>query len=92
MYKNDFFDFFIAKLNPDNGDLIWATTFGTDLRDEFSDAILASDGFIYVAGYTRNADYQALIVKVNPQDGSVVWAKTFGGADALDSFRYYRRP
>ena len=84
VYENDFFDFFIAKLDPDNGDLIWATTFGTDLRDEFSDAILASDGFIYVAGYTRNADYQALIVKVNPQDGSVVWAKTFGGADALD--------
>jgi len=80
-------DSIIVKFDED-GDIIWAKTFGGSGMDEFCSVIAVDDGFIAV-GYSNsnNGDlnglnkggYDAIIVKFD-EDGDVIWVKTFGGS------------
>jgi len=82
-------DAVLAKINPD-GTLAWAKTFGGDDYEAFNDVRVASDGSIYVSGWTYSSDgdfpakypggEDALAAKFS-SSGDMQWAKVFGGSD-----------
>ena len=79
-------DAFITKFNSD-GSKVWTKLLGGGGNDYAESVSTASDGSIYIAGYTggsldgqsNNGSHDAFITKFN-SDGSKVWTKQFGGA------------
>ena len=79
-------DSFISKLNSD-GSKEWTKLFGGSDYDQALSVTTASDGSIYIAGYTygsidqqpNNGNGDSFISKFN-SDGSKAWTKLFGGS------------
>ena len=79
------YDAFITKLNSD-GSKVWTKLLGGGSSDYAESVSTASDGSIYIAGYTsgsidgqsNNGNIDAFITKFN-SDGSKVWTKLVGG-------------
>jgi PKD domain len=81
----------IAKVSL-QGTEIFAKTWGSvgfvTKFSFFSDAKLASDGFVYVVGTTYDAGQgggDALLQKWS-QDGDLIWSRTLGGPDNSEDF------
>lgn len=53
------FDIFVAKLNADGSDLLWATYFGGAGNDLPADAALSASGAIAITGTTESRDFPA---------------------------------
>jgi len=78
-------DTFITKFNSD-GSKVWTKLLGGESYDFGHSVSTASDGSIYIAGYTggsidgqiNNGSNDAFITKFN-SDGSKVWTKLLGG-------------
>uniref|UniRef100_UPI003137BC73 beta strand repeat-containing protein n=1 Tax=Synechococcus sp. UW140 TaxID=368503 RepID=UPI003137BC73 len=68
-------DAFITKFNSD-GSKVWTKLLGGGSNDIAKSVSTASDGSIYIAGYTDGSG--AFIAKFN-SDGSNVWTKLLGG-------------
>ncbi len=87
-------DMFVAKWNQ-NGNLIWAKSFGGGLIDKVNGVCTDINGNIYITGYYTSqitfgniqllsgTDADIFIVKLN-SIGEVVWAKKAGGLDGDD--------
>ena len=84
------YDFWVVKLNSENGSIIWEKTLGGSIDDYANSIIESSDGSLVVAGITSsdNGDVSEnkgqsdfWIVKLNQVDGSIIWEKTLGGSD-----------
>jgi uncharacterized delta-60 repeat protein len=84
-------DAFITKYNPD-GTKAWTRLVGGEDLDTATGLTTATDGSIYVSGYTKSTtldgqtnsgDYDAFITKYNP-DGTKAWTRLVGesGSDA----------
>ena len=74
------YDVLVAKIYL-NGTLAWAKTFGGVLDDEAYSITLASDGTLWVAGFTRSfgaGNAVALIIQLT-SDGHLMQAQTLGG-------------
>jgi len=84
--NNGGYDAFITKFNSD-GTKIWTKLLGGTSGDGASSVSTASDGSIYIAGYTlgsidgqiNNGILDAFITKFN-SDGTKIWTKLLGGA------------
>ena len=82
------YDATVMSINPNNGDILWQTTFGGSNADYIYDiAFVGSD--IYVVGTTKSNDgditsahgnYDYLVAKLDIS-GNLIWVKTFGGSD-----------
>jgi len=85
-------DAFITKFNSD-GTKVWTKLLGGESSDVAKSVITASDGSIYIAGFTNGridgqgnkGDYDAFIAKFN-SDGSKVWTKLLGGGSRISAF------
>ncbi len=62
------YDALIVKLNQ-SGEVEWALTLGNATTDEEATAVTMVDGYLYVAGYSRNYSFIAI---VNASTGSIV--------------------
>ncbi|PID30914.1 MAG: hypothetical protein CR982_00680, partial [Candidatus Cloacimonadota bacterium] len=63
--KNGSKDFFIYKINPDNGKKIWSSTLGNHTKFEKSySSIVGPNYHIFIVGYTSHSKH-ALVVKTN---------------------------
>jgi VWFA-related protein len=83
-------DFWVVKLRPSDGSIIWQKTLGGSSTDEATSITQSSDGSYVVAGWTGSNDgdvsgnhggYDFWVVKLRPSDGSIIWQKTLGGSD-----------
>ncbi len=82
------YDATVMSINPNNGDILWQTTFGGSNADYIYDiTFIGSD--IYVVGATKSNDgditsghgnYDYLVAKLDI-NGNLIWVKTFGGSD-----------
>ena len=76
----------IARLNGDDGSVIWDKTYnfagGANEFDGIRMTIVGSDGYIYASGFVRGDEAgtifivyagQAVVMKVDPTDGSEIW-------------------
>ena len=82
------YDATVMSIDPNNGDILWQTTFGGSNADYIYDiAFVGSD--IYVVGATKSNDgditsghgnYDYLVAKLDT-NGNLIWVKTFGGSD-----------
>ena len=87
-------DVFALKLNSNDGNTIWAKSFGGAGFDGGQGIATDSNGNAYLTGFFANSNVafgninltsqsiDVLAVKLNSNDGSVAWAKNFGGTDA----------
>jgi hypothetical protein len=82
-------DFWVVKLRPNDGSIVWQKTLGGSNNDEAFSLIESSDGSYVVAGRTSSTDgdvrgnhgnSDVWIVKIRPTDGSIMWQKTLGGS------------
>jgi hypothetical protein len=82
-------DFWVVKLRPSDGSIIWQRTLGGSSYDEAYSIIESSDGSYVVAGFTDSNDGDVSgyhgsgdfwVVKLRPSDGSIIWQKTLGGS------------
>ncbi len=67
-----------VKLNS-QGEEIWNYTFDINKWNYGTAIMQASDGFIYITGYTRTIspiDYDIVVIKIDT-DGQLIWKKTF---------------
>jgi hypothetical protein len=80
-------DFYIVKLNPSNGDIIWEETFGGTGEDYAYSVNAVSDGGLIVGGTTNSTNgditttygnFDAWILKLNT-NGELLWSKSLGG-------------
>jgi len=85
------YDAFVARLDADDGDLVWHTFLGGD-GDDWGLDIAVKDGFLYVAGSTSAAwsetprrgysgNVDAFAAKLE-DDGDLVWHTFLGGSGA----------
>jgi hypothetical protein len=84
-------DFYVAKLNPTNGQVLWAKRFGGPGNDRATAIAVDASNDVYVAGQFENAvDFgggtqtssgsaDAFVVKLASIDGNHVWSRTVGG-------------
>ena len=91
-------DAVIAAIDPADGTLKWAKTYGGEDADYFYGMTIAADGTIVVVGstYSSFGDFprtgyypygsRAVVAAVNPADGTLMWAKVFQG-DKDDEFK-----
>lgn len=87
-------DVFALKLNSNDGNTIWAKSFGGAGFDSGQGIATDSNGNAYLTGFFANSNVafgnvnltsqsiDVLAVKLNSNDGSVAWAKNFGGTNA----------
>jgi VWFA-related protein len=84
-------DFWVVKLRPSDGSIIWQKTLGGSGWDVAHSITQSSDGSYVVAGYTSSNDGDVSgnhgksdfwVVKLRPSDGSIIWQKTLGGSDS----------
>ncbi len=73
------FDVFVAKLNADGSDLLWATYFGGVGNDLPADAALSDSGRIVIAGTTESRDFPV-------SDGALQSASTDANTARSDAF------
>jgi len=85
-------DAFVAKVGPD-GKLIWATYLGGILDDWVSSIAVDGAGNVWVAGYTRSAnfplvnpiqstlgdDFDAFVAKLDPTGSKLLYSTFLGG-------------
>jgi uncharacterized delta-60 repeat protein len=96
--NSGFDDAFIAKFNPD-GTMIWTRLLGSSGNESSNALTTDTDGFIYMAGYSRSSSSldgqtisgysDAFIAKYDP-DGKRIWTTLYGSpsydyASALSS-------
>jgi len=84
-------DAVIAAINPANGALEWAKSYGGGGYDQFNSVTIAPDNTIIVAaaGGSIDGDFpdthggkgDAVIAAINPTDGTIKWVKAYGGND-----------
>ncbi len=86
-YTNSFgagnFDILLAKFYS-NASLAWAQTLGGTTDDYGYSLTIASDGSLFLTGYTSNfgaGNGDVLLAKLE-SNGSLSWAKTLGGTNA----------
>jgi hypothetical protein len=84
-------DFYVAKLNPMNGHVLWAKRFGGLGNDSAAAFAVDASNDVYVAGRFENAvDFgggtltssgsaDAFVVKLASADGSHAWSRKVGG-------------
>ena len=77
-------DSLITKFNS-SGALQWQKTFGVNTNDLGQSVAVASDGSVYICGYTNSSNpglnrYDLLIAKFN-SSGTLSWQKTLSGSD-----------
>ena len=80
------YDAFLSKYLP-NGTKVWTELLGTVGDDGSIELALASDGSIYITGYTEgdldgennSGSYDAFITKYS-SDGTKVWTKLLGSS------------
>jgi Carboxypeptidase regulatory-like domain/Beta-propeller repeat len=86
-------DIVVVKNDP-NGNVVWSRTFnGTaDYKDGASDLAVASNGDVYVAGYSYSLppagelrSYDYVMLKYNTE-GDLEWRKSYGGNVGYDDF------
>ena len=78
-----FFAVLALSLQADEGDSVWARSYGGDNYDEAYTVTVDKNGYYVVAGFTNSygsglADYW--ILKIDPQVGDTIWTRTFGGS------------
>ncbi len=82
-------DYWVAKLNATNGDIIWSKCLGGTGSDYAYSVMESKDGYYVVAGSSASADgdvlankggYDYWIAKLDPADGRIVWKKSYGGS------------
>jgi TolB-like protein len=86
-------DALIASFNQD-GDLLWANTYGGSDEDDFYSVAVGANGDIVAVGNTRSkdGDFPAGPGNVNAvvasfsEEGTLLWANTYGGSNG-DMFR-----
>lgn len=91
-------DFWIFKINPQNGDLLWQNTLGGNNEDAPKEIMVLPDETVLVVGSTTsNTGYiknkgqrDAWIVALNHQNGDTLWQKTIGGSnnDAINAITF----
>ena len=73
----------VLKLSKDNGSVLLNGTYGGSGNDGANSIIEASDGSIWVAGYTYSqgaGKSDAWVLKLNKDNGSVLFNGTYGGS------------
>ncbi len=83
-------DIFIVKYNQ-NGDILWAKSFGGSKIDVVKDCVIDYEGNLYLIGYFNSETLETgstilspfigwdlLVIKLN-QTGNVLWSRNFGG-------------
>ena len=89
-------DAIIAAINPTDGSLKWARTYGGDGATTFWSIAVTSDGTVIAVGHSNSVSgtfpptsggFDAAIAAINPTDGTPEWTKTYGGSgqDEFDS-------
>jgi hypothetical protein len=56
-YNGDYYDAFVAKLNPEGTGLVYATFLGGSDVDKAQGIAVDSSGYVYVVGHTFSADF-----------------------------------
>ncbi|MGF0009385.1 SBBP repeat-containing protein [Desulfovibrio sp. SGI.102] len=79
------YDLLLAKFSS-SGTVQWQRTLGGSNDDEGHSVAVASDGSVYVCGYTESAGAgnQDLLLAKFSSSGAVQWQKTLGGSDYDD--------
>jgi len=86
--NNGDWDYWVIKISPDNGNIIWEKTLGGSKNDMAHSVIESTEGGYVIAGLTNSNDgdiseiYNSnlWVVKISPSDGSIIWEKTFEGS------------
>jgi hypothetical protein len=82
------FDYWVVKINPVNGAIIWQKSYGGSNNDR-AHSILLDGQWCIVAGYSEsnngnvNTNYGVSdywVVKINSVNGAIVWQKSYGGS------------
>ena len=65
----------------EDGNLVWARTYGEAREQELHDVLVAQDGTIVAAGETREGpdvftEHNPFFLKLDPTDGQVVWSRS----------------
>lgn len=79
-YGNGDKDLWVLKVDA-NGAEVWSQTFGGTVDDVGTQLLVLPSGELLVAGYTGNANINALLVKFD-QNGALIWSETYGGNGA----------
>jgi len=78
------YDIFVAKI-ASNGNLMWYKTFGSPSLIDAYEVTMASDGYLYVTGYTTATDENgdAFVAKLD-LNGNMVWYRVVGYPNSVE--------
>ena len=71
-------DFWVFKLNKNNGNIIWEKTYGDHSYDWANTIVETSDGNLVVGGNFR-------VLKINKTGGNIIWEKEYKWLTAANS-------
>lgn len=76
VHHNDLKNIFLAKLDPTNATVLWATTYNGGRNDWANGLIVDDSGNLFVTGGSENANNADLVVLEYSSDGNLLWSTT----------------
>ncbi|GAB5466727.1 MAG: hypothetical protein Kapaf2KO_21630 [Candidatus Kapaibacteriales bacterium] len=93
------YDFFWARLNPINGDVIWSKSRGGTLDDRIRDAAVDIDGNIVIVGSTSSDEFldskgkaDIYFAKVDVTTGDIIFEERYGGREVDQGYNVFVTP
>ena len=76
VHQNNLKNIFIAKLDPTNSAVLWATTYNGGRNDWANGIVVDDSGKLFITGGSENPNNADLIVLEYTNNGTLVWADT----------------